>query len=94
MVDDRELEALAAVDRQDLDRLGVGVEPPAALLVAAVARRRRRSAGAARPVSEVTPSCSLGRGGVQELADVAEVGQPALAVEPREDAPGQRLGRR
>ena len=38
VVDDRELEALAAVDRQHLDRLGVGLEPPAALLVGACPR--------------------------------------------------------
>ena len=38
-VDDRELEALAAVDGQDLDRLGVGLQPPAALLVARVLAR-------------------------------------------------------
>ena len=35
-VDDRELEALAAVDREHLDGVGVGLEPAAALLVGAV----------------------------------------------------------
>ena len=57
VVDDRELEALAAVDRQHLHRLGVGLQPAAALLVAvscsASAIRRRSQA-----VSAVVPSCS------------------------------------
>ena len=35
-VDDRELEPLAAVDGEDLHRLGVGLEPAAAVLVAGV----------------------------------------------------------
>ena len=35
------------MDREDLDRRGVGLQAPAALLVAGVARRPRRSAGAA-----------------------------------------------
>ena len=79
VVDDRELEALAAVDRQDLDRLGVGLQAAAAVLVARVLvglgdapaqpRRPARSCRAARR-----------RRGVQELADVAQVGQPPLAV--------------
>ena len=36
-VHDRELEALAAVDREHLDRLGVGLESPRALLLPVVA---------------------------------------------------------
>ena len=81
-VDDRELESLAAVDRQHLDRLGVRFEPPAALLVAGVlvgfgdpgaqpCGQRRRA------------ELLLGRGGVQQLADVAQVGEPALSVDAR-----------
>ena len=91
-VDDRELEALAAVDREDLDGLGVGLQAAAALLVGGVAvglgdapaqpRRQRRR-----------PELLARRGGVQELADVAQVGQPALAVGAREHAAGQALGR-
>ena len=46
-VDDRELEALAAVDRQHLHGLGVGLEPAAALLVARCRSSPRRSVRAA-----------------------------------------------
>ena len=75
-VDDRELEPLAAVDREDLDRLGVGLQPAAALLVAGVLRRPRRSAAAATPVSAVVAELLGRRRRVQQLADVAQVGQP------------------
>ena len=46
-VDDGELEALAAVDRQHLHGVGVGLESPAAILAVGVLGRRRRSAAAA-----------------------------------------------
>ena len=65
MVDDRELEALAAVDRQHLDGLGVGVEPAAALLVGVVAvgvgdplPQPRRQRGGARAARSVAAACS------------------------------------
>ena len=93
VVDDRELEALAAVDGQHLHRLGVGVEPPGALLVGAV------PVGLGDPLPQPggqrgDAELLLGRGGVQQLADVAEVGQPALAAQPREHPLGDGLGRR
>ena len=68
------------MDREHLHRLGVGLQPAAALLVAGVARRPRRSAVRSHAVSAVAPSCSSVDGGVQQLADVAQVGQPPLAV--------------
>ena len=79
-VDDRELEPLAAVDRQHLHGLGVGLQPAAALLVA------RLLLGGGDPLAQ--PAGQRGRaeplgGGrrVQQLADVAQVGQPPLAVD-------------
>ena len=87
-VDDRELEPLAAVDRQHLDSLGIGLEPPRAVLVAALPARRRRSARAASPRSAVAPEPLGGRRLVQELADVAQVRHPALPV------PGWNASRR
>ena len=67
VVDDRELEALAAMDRQHLHRLGVGVEPQRAILVGAVA------VGVGDPLPQPggqrgDPELLLGRGGVQQLA--------------------------
>ena len=57
-----------------------------------------RSASAIRcrsqPVSDGDAELLLGRGDVQQLADVSEVGQPALAAQPREHAPRDGLGRR
>ena len=78
-VDDRELEALAAMDRQHLDRLGVRFEPPSALLLTLVAIRVRDALG--QPAAQRGDPESLGaRGTVQQLREVAHVGQPALAV--------------
>ena len=88
------------MDRQHLDRLGVGLQPPAALLVARLLLglgdpppQPRRQRGRAELLGR--------RRGVQELADVAQVGEPALAVDGlREHAPGRpsterdRLGQR
>ena len=93
VVDDRELEALAAMDGQHLHRLGVGVEPQGAILVGAVA------VGVGDPLPQPgrqrgDAELLLGRGDVQELADVSEVGQPALAAQPSEDPPRDGLGRR
>ena len=92
-VDDRELEALAAVDREHLHRLGVGLQPAAALLVAGLLL------GGGDPLAQ--PAGQRGRaeplGGrrrVQELADVAQVGQPPLAVDRGEQPPGQALDER
>ena len=92
-VDDRELEPLAAMDRQHLDRLGVRLEPAAALLVAGVEsglgdprpqpRRERRRA-----------ELLVGRGRVQQLPDVAQVGQLPLAVLDREHPRRQALAGR
>ena len=86
-----ELEALAAVDRQHLHGLGVGLQPAAALLVAGVV------AGLGDPTAQ--PRGQRGnaellarRRGVQQLADVAQVGQPALAVDVGEQ-PVRRVAR-
>ena len=67
------------MDREDLDRLGVGLEPAAALLVARVLL------GLGDPPPQPRgergrPELLGRRGGVQQLADVAQVGQPPLAV--------------
>ena len=91
-VDDGELEALAAVDRQDLHGVGVGLQPPGALLVATFldggadpgAQPARQRGGAEALVD---------RGAVQELADVAQVGHAPLAVDVLQDTLGQPLGR-
>ena len=83
-VDDGELEALAAVDGEDLHGLGVGLEAAAAVLVVGVL------VGLGDPpaqpgVSAVAPRLlGVGRG-VQQLADVAQVGQLALARRPGQD---------
>jgi hypothetical protein len=95
VVDDRELDALAAMDGEDLDGLGVGLEAPAALLVARVLAGRGDLL--AQPRGQRGGAHLLGRrGGVQELADVAQVGQLALAVDgpqhPLREALDQRHG--
>ena len=83
-VDDRELEPLAPVDGQDLDGLGVGLEPAAALLVARVLGRLGDPP--AQPAGQGRRPELLGRRRrVEELADVAQVGQPALPVGPGQD---------
>ena len=76
------------MDRQHLHGLGVGLEPPAALLVARVV------AGVGDPLAQPRgqrggAELLGGRGGVQQLADVAQVGQPALAA----DGASTRSGR-
>ena len=92
-VDDRELEPLAAVDREHLHGLGVGLQPAAALLVAGLLlgggdplAQPRGQRGRAEPLG--------GRGGVQELADVAQVREMALAVDARQQPAGQPLDER
>ena len=89
-VDDRELEALAAVDREDLHRLRIGLEPARPLLLALLSLRGghllREPATQRRH-----PELLGGRGLVQQLREVAHVGQPALAVGAREDARGEVL---
>ncbi len=89
-VDDGELEALAAVDRQHLHRLGVGLESAAAVL--GVVFLAGLVDALAQPAGEGGDAELLGGGGaVQELADVAEVGELALAVDPGQDPAGQPL---
>ncbi len=92
-VDDRELQPLAAVDGQHLDRLGVGLQAPAGLLLVGVA------AGVGDPPPQPGgqrghPELAGGRGGVQQLAHVAQVGELALAVGARQQARGHALGPR
>ena len=67
------------MDRQHLDRLGVGLEAAAALLVGRVLARLG-DPPAQPAVSAVVPELLGRRRGVQQLADVAQVGQPPLAV--------------
>ena len=89
-VDDRELEALAAVDRQHLDRLGVGLEPPRPLLLALVALGVGDALG--EPAAQRGSPEPLGaRRPVEQLGEVAEVGQLALAVADREHPGGEVL---
>ena len=91
-VDDAELEPLGAVDRQHLDGVGVGLEAAAALLVVDVTLGLGDAP--AQPSRQRGGAELLGRDlGVQELGDVAQVGQPALAVGGREDALGQAAER-
>ena len=90
VVDDRELEPLAAVHGQHLHRLGVALQPPAALLVVVVGRRLEHAL--AQPRRQRGRAHLLGhRRGVEQLADVPEVGHPPLAVDHREHARRQPL---
>ena len=87
-VDDRELQALAAVDRQHLHGFGVGLEAAAAVLVAGVLRRL----GDASPQpgrERRRPEAVRHRNGVQELADVAQIRKKPLTRHPREHPRGQ-----
>ena len=93
-VDDGVLQALAAVDGDQLHGRGVGVEAAGALggdLELLVGDLLAQPGRAARP----GPSRSLGADPQQRLADVAQVGEGALAADPAEHAGGQSLdGRR
>ena len=67
------------MDREHLDRLGVGLEPPRALLLALVAIGIGDALG--EPAAQRGDPELLGaRGLMQQLREVAQVGQPALAV--------------
>ena len=80
------------MDRQHLHGLVVGLQPAAALLVGLLLGRGDPRA---QPGDQRGRAHLLGLGrGVQELADVAQVGQPALARRVREHAPGQALDER
>ncbi len=89
-VDDRELQTLAAVDGENLDRLGVGFQAPAALLVGGVGiglGDPRPQPGGERARAEL-----LGAGGaVQELTDVAQIGEATLPRGARQDPRRQPL---
>ena len=76
--------------RQNLHGLGVGLQASAAVLVVVVLRglgMRSRS----QAVSAVAPSCSLVAAACSSWRDVAEICEPALAVDEREHAPRQAL---
>ena len=89
-VDDRELEALAPVDRQHLHRGGVRLEPAAAVLVVHVVGGLA-DAGP-QPGGEGADAESLGRHlVVEQLPDVEQIGQVALAVLARQDPGGKVL---
>ncbi len=99
-VDDREFQPLGAVDGEDLDGLGVGVEPPAAVLgVGGLGVGLLDPAG--QPGPQVRGAQLAGGSlGVKQLADVPEVGELPLAgcvgQDPRraslrsQHGPGQR----
>ncbi len=90
-VDDRELQPLAAVDGHHLHRLGVGLQPAGPVLGVTVFAGLGDAL--AQPPGQRRHAQLLGRGlGVQELADVAQVGEPALAVDLRQHPPRQALG--
>ena len=90
-VDDRELEALARVDGEDLHRFGVGLEAPAAILVVRVLPRLGDPPP--QPRGEGGGSELLGRRlQMQELADVAQIGELPFAVGAAEHPPRQSLG--
>ena len=72
------------MDGEDLHRLGVGLEPPGALLLPVLlfgGRDLLREPAAQRGRAEALG----GRGAVQQLREVAQVGQSPLAVDARED---------
>ena len=81
-VDDGVLQALAGVDRHQLDGGGVGVEPAGAL-GAAAGRGPRLTWPRSQVSSATSPSRSVRRDLVQRLADVAQVGELPLAADPR-----------
>src|SRR5438445_11136936 len=86
-VDDGELEAFAPMDGEDLYCLGVGLEAPAALLVVGV------FSGLGDPLPQpggegAGAELGGGGGGVEELADVAQVGELAFPVGRAQNPPG------
>ena len=86
----RELEALAAVDGEDLHRFGVGLQPAAAFL--AVGVFFRFGDALAQPGGQRRrPQPLGGGGGVEQLADVAEVGEVAFAAGPGQEPGGETL---
>jgi hypothetical protein len=89
--DDGELQALGPVDGQDLHREVVGLQPAGARLVAVP--RPRVGHPPAQPRGQRRRAEALRRPRpVQELGDVAQVGERPLAAGAREHAGGQALG--
>ena len=78
--DHRKLQALAAVDGDDLNRVRVGIQPAAALLDPAGHLVGLVHAPPQPRDQRGDPEAFGGRGAVQRLADMAQVGHPALAV--------------
>ena len=92
-VDDAELQALAAVHGQHLHRGRVGLQPPRPVLGARVALVGRHPPP--QPAGQRgDPQPPVDRRAVQQLGDVAQVGQLALATHHRQQPLGQRLGLR
>ncbi len=90
-VDDGELEALAAVDGDDLDGVGVGFEAAGPFLVVGVTFGvvdPPAQPGGQRGRAEAVGDSSL----VQELGDVAQVRHEALTRRTVEHTPGDALG--
>ena len=98
-VHDRELEALRAVDREHLDGQMVGLQAARAALVL-VAGARLGDAAAQPGRQRGRPEAVGGARTVQQLGDMAEVGQRPLATGGAEDpcrqilADRDRLGQR
>ena len=89
--DDRELQPLAGVHGDDLDGGRVGLQAPAALLGVVL---RGLVDAPAQPLQQCGgPHALPGRDGVQRLADVAQVGEPALPVGPAQQPLAQAVGR-
>ena len=84
-VDHRELQAVAPVDRQDLHRLRVGLQPSGpvgGLLDRVVEGVRGLVVEPVQQPGRTAPALALL--GVQSAGDVPQVGEVALAVGPRE----------
>jgi hypothetical protein len=79
-IDNRELQALGAVDRQNLHGGRVGIEPAAALLCFGAFRAHLVDApgqpGSQRSQAKLGLACL----GMQELGDMPKIGELALAV--------------
>ena len=91
-VHDRELQALGAVDGHHLHGVGVGLQPAAALLRRVLGRPGDPPLQPLDDGRRAQPSLD-GRG-MQSLADVPDVGEPALAVVCREQPLGEPGRRR
>jgi hypothetical protein len=79
-IDNRELEALGAVDRQHLHGGGVGIEPTAALLCFGAFGAHLVDAPSQPRSQRSQAKLGLASLGVQQLGDMPKIGELALAV--------------